>query len=150
MFDYFRRGPSKESLREMLAQALRNTEAKKATVAPVVPLLALPAPRERVARLGLVTPPVIYLSGPVAPRERDWLYVKPVPPVRLPVRRPRQPYDFEHGSPEQMALLESVRQIQEKAWYERGYSREQIVEWFADWPVMHGYPPYQWTVGPPP
>lgn len=36
-----------------------------------MPLLALPAPRERVARPALVTPPVIYLPGPVAPRMRS-------------------------------------------------------------------------------
>jgi hypothetical protein len=43
--------------------------------------------------------------------------------------------------------LETTRLIQERAWFEAGYSRDDIIRMFGNWPAQLGYPAYHWTVG---
>jgi len=145
----------------MAEPAAHNGEVASSTPAgrtiPDMLLLALPAPRQRVARAEVVTPPVIYLPGPVAPAQpsvRDILDLRPKlppPPERYyPTRGERQAYQMPHGSPEQIARLEYCRRIQEDAWYSVGYSRDEIIRMMDGWPTKLGYPAYEWRVGYPP
>lgn len=127
-FSYFHQ-PSKDELRAMLAEAIRNTEAKKLAACTA------PTPVEPVHEIKAA--------------ERDWLDVSPPKARHTYCYREPLAYDFEYGSPEQIAALEKARKIQERAWFDKGYSREQVIDWMGPWPTQHGYPAYEWTAGYP-